>query len=171
MIGAKGDRARIPALLLATLALLFAAADAFAETPPSLTAAYVAVAAGIDSEARRPVGEADSFPAGHAVVYCYSRITGAVAPLEITHVWYRGGRVMARVPLAVRSGNWRTWSSKTMLPGWTGDWQVKVLDPDGAVLASRDFRIEAPAAADVPATEGEGEEAAAPEADAADVEP
>jgi hypothetical protein len=48
---------------------------------------------------------------------------------------------MARVSLRVAGPNWRTWSSKTILPEWTGEWRVDVVGPDGTVLRSVDFTV------------------------------
>ncbi|RMH43608.1 MAG: DUF2914 domain-containing protein, partial [Gammaproteobacteria bacterium] len=60
------------------------------------------------------------------------------------HVWYWQDREMARVDLPVRSSNWRTWSSKRILPEWTGPWRVVVEDAAGKVVAEKVFRVEAP---------------------------
>jgi hypothetical protein len=43
--------------------------------------------------------------------------------------------------LPVRSSNWRTWSSKTVLPQWVGQWQVEVLDRDGTLLKTIAFSL------------------------------
>ena len=64
------------------------------------------------------------------------------APDTVTHVWYHEGKTMARVDLNIGSADWRTWSSKRILPSWTGSWEVKVLDADGMVLASAGFVVE-----------------------------
>lgn len=96
---------------------------------------------GIDRETRGLTGESTVFEAGLERVFCRMHITGAVAPTTVTHVWYRDGKTMAQVELNVGSGNWRTWSSKRLLPSWTGFWEVKVLDQTGKVLASASFEI------------------------------
>ncbi|ORJ60523.1 DUF2914 domain-containing protein [Geothermobacter hydrogeniphilus] len=98
------------------------------------------VATGV--EQRQPVGVADHFPADIGRVYCFTRVRGAVGDDEITHVWLKQGREMARVTLAVRSDNWRTWSSKQVLPEWRGAWTVKVLDRAGNELTSISFDLE-----------------------------
>ena len=90
-------------------------------------------------EDRAPAGENTQFFEQAERIYCFTRIGGAADTLEVTHVWYYGDEEKARVPLAVKSASWRTWSSKKMLPAWTGAWRVDVLGPGGEVLMSREF--------------------------------
>lgn len=97
---------------------------------------------GMDRENRVLTGEGTVFPAGTDRIYCRMHIIGATAPTTVTHAWYREGKTMAQVELNVGSSNWRTWSSKRLLPSWTGFWEVKVLDPSGKVLASSSFTVE-----------------------------
>ena len=95
----------------------------------------------IDRENRELVGETAQFSAGIEKIYCLTRLQGLEAPTSVTHVWYRDGKTMARVDLNVASSDWRTWSSKRLLPEWTGNWEVKVLDSDGRVLSSAGFEV------------------------------
>ncbi|MCP4572388.1 MAG: DUF2914 domain-containing protein [bacterium] len=70
-----------------------------------------------------------------------TRVWGLAGDTSVTHAWYHEGETKARVDLPVFGGHWRTWSSKLILPAWTGAWEVKVLDADGSVLASASFEI------------------------------
>jgi hypothetical protein len=45
------------------------------------------------------------------------------------------------VPLTVRSGDWRTWSTKNVQPDWTGDWRLVIVSEDGSVLGSVKFAV------------------------------
>jgi len=90
---------------------------------------------------RKPVDSLTSYSADIGKLYCFTHIVGAESDSKVTHVWYRGEEEMARVDLAVRSDNWRTWSSKTLLPQWTGNWRVDVLDGDGAVIHTIAFTL------------------------------
>jgi hypothetical protein len=90
---------------------------------------------------REPVGEAASFDAEVGRLFCFTEIRG-MEGTTITHAWIHEGKTRARVDLPVRSNRWRTWSTKTIAPGWTGQWQVKVLDADGIVLSSQEFVVE-----------------------------
>ena len=136
-------RYMLPILLTFMLAVTSVLIADEGETP-ALSVVEIVVAAGFDREARTPTDVAESFPADTDRLWCYTRVTGAQQPLEIVHTWYHEGETRARVGLPVRSSDWRTWSRKDILPGWTGQWVVKVLDPDGLVLATRSFTIASP---------------------------
>ncbi len=91
---------------------------------------------------RMPVGSGDVIPIGTERVFCFTRIEGAQGETEITHNWYYQGSLKASVVLPVRNSNWRTWSSKTLLPEWTGEWMVEVLSKDGTPLESIIFFVQ-----------------------------
>lgn len=95
----------------------------------------------VDREIRGIVGAGELFAPDVERVFCLTRVEGLADDTTITHAWYHEGVTRARVDLPVRSSNWRTWSSKLILPGWTGVWEVKVLDSGGTVLASASFEI------------------------------
>lgn len=90
---------------------------------------------------RSPVGESTSFSSDVGKLYCFTTITGAAEPTEVVHVWYYGEQEMARVPLAVKSPRWRTYSSKLIRPGDTGPWKVVITDRDGNKLEAYHFLI------------------------------
>lgn len=53
----------------------------------------------------------------------------------ITHQWEYAGNVMAEVKFKVGDGHrWRVYSSKNLLPEWTGEWKVSVIDENGSTL-------------------------------------
>ncbi len=103
--------------------------------------AKLSMGLGVDRSARTIVGAQNIFPPSVRKVYCLVHVQDAAAPLEVTCVWYYKGKTMARVALAVGSSDFRTWSSKNILPSWLGFWEVKVLDPKGVVLGGTSFRI------------------------------
>ena len=124
------------------LTLLFLSLMVLLSVP--VLAVAVEVAEGVIATAvadRAPVNVADSFSADVGRLYCYTRITGAAEGSSVTHVWIKDGREMARVQLSVRSNDWRTWSSKAVMPEWSGAWQVDVLDSAGALLKSVPFTV------------------------------
>jgi hypothetical protein len=84
---------------------------------------------------RAPVGSGDVFAKEVPKVYCFTRVVGAEGT-QLTHNWYYRGSLKASVKLNVRSSDYRTWSSKTMLPEWTGEWMVEILSADGKPLES-----------------------------------
>src|SRR5512145_1672402 len=85
---------------------------------------------------RAPVDAIQTYPASVERLFCFTRVTGAAADTSITHVWYLRGVERSRIELPVRSGDWRIWSKKTILPGSAGDWKVDVLDAEGKPLKS-----------------------------------
>jgi hypothetical protein len=90
---------------------------------------------------REPTDVGTSFPVSVGKLYCFTKIVGAEEPTEVTHVWYFGDQERARVSLAVRAANWRTYSSKVLQEHEIGNWRVEILDADGAILQTVDFEI------------------------------
>jgi hypothetical protein len=98
----------------------------------------------------QPTGAGTSFDANVGQLYCWSKITGANTETTVKHVWLRDGKEMASVELPVKSVAWRTYSQKKIMPSWTGDWEVKVLDASGNELGSVKFTVNAEAASPAP---------------------
>ncbi len=91
---------------------------------------------------RTPVDVSDRFPSTVGKVYTFTRVVGAEGETVVKHLWFYGDRLMAEVTLPVRSANWRTYSSKIILPGWKGKWRVDITTEDGILLKSLEFVIE-----------------------------
>jgi len=92
-------------------------------------------------EAREPKGEANAFRADVGKVYCWLLVTGAEGETTIKVGWWHGGNMMGEVPLTVRSPRFRTWASKTIGGGQTGEWTAKVTDGAGQVLKEASFTV------------------------------
>ena len=95
----------IAAMLLAVPATLWAA---------SLEVQDVAIGTGVHD--RVPVGISSYFDSSVGKLYAFTRIVGAEGDTRVYHKWYHGDVLVADVPLTVRSGDWRTWSTKTFNP-------------------------------------------------------
>ncbi len=126
--------------LFVHIAAMFVFLSMAAYAQAGLTVREAAIARGIEDH--EPVGVAGTFPPDVGKVYCYTKIAGGRPGDHITHVWYYGERKMAEVELAIGSPLFRTYSSKRILPSWTGGWRVEVLGPDGTVLQTLEFTIE-----------------------------
>jgi len=74
-------------------------------------------------------------------LFCFTKIVGAQNSTHVTHIWYFGETERARVGLDVRSGSWRTNSSKIIQPHEIGDWHVDVLGEDGQLLMVIPFEV------------------------------
>lgn len=127
--------------LIVALAVLLAipAIAASAQETPGLTVEEMVFCAAVQD--RAPSLPDTAFASTVENVWCFVRVAGAADTTSITHVWYYNDREMSRVELAVKSANWRTWSSKQILPDMQGIWRVDVLSSAGDVLKSGTFAI------------------------------
>ena len=92
-------------------------------------------------ENRTPRGIKGIYPSSIGKLYCFTELTDIPAEGTIYHIWYHGKREVARVALSVSPPQWRTYSSKIILPGWKGGWRVEVIYGDH-VLKTLAFAIE-----------------------------
>ncbi len=72
---------------------------------------------------REPVDEITTLSNNADKVYFFSELRDLQGQ-TVTHRWLFAGKVMAEVPFNVKGPRWRVNSSKTLLPGWIGDWTV-----------------------------------------------
>ncbi len=138
-----GSVALVAILLIASVPVL--SQDEAQSDAPEIVV-QIAIGADVDRAGRVLIDPRNEFAAGEfsadaGQVYCLTRVMNLDASETVTHVWYHEGKTKARVELKVGSADWRTWSSKRILPAWTGDWEVKVLDVNGMVLASAGFVV------------------------------
>ena len=89
-------------------------------------------------EEKEPVDQIKELTTDSSKIYFFTEITG-MEGLTMIHRWEYNDKVMAEVPFEVRANRWRVWSSKNLLPSWTGEWQVSVVDEGGNVLARESF--------------------------------
>ncbi len=129
-------RVILATLLLPSLSLSHAATTAPSEGP---TISRDAVAQSVEN--REPVGMSETFPASVESLVYFTEVKDIRETMTLTHVWSHKGQVMAEISLKVEPPSWRTWSSKRILPEWTGEWKVEVKSADGTVLASKSFTI------------------------------
>jgi len=83
---------------------------------------------------REPVDSILTLGTDESHVYYFTELRG-LAGQRIVHRWEYEGEIMAEVPFEVGGWRWRVWSRKALLPRWTGEWTVSVLDGDGRELA------------------------------------
>lgn len=62
-----------------------------------------------------------------------------LAGQKVTHRWEWNGKVMHEQRFDVTSPRYRTFSSKTLDPGWAGEWKVSVIDGGGGTLSANTF--------------------------------
>jgi hypothetical protein len=75
-------------------------------------------------------------------LYCFTRISAPKGTdTTIKHVWYLDGKVVHEDEMPVKGSHWRTYSSKTVEKGMSGDWRCVAQDEDGNVLKSVSFKM------------------------------
>jgi hypothetical protein len=88
------------------------------------------------------IGPDDAFQSNVGRVFCYTQIVGAQRETVIKHRWLWNDELQSEVALTVRSSDWRTYSSKQILPAKTGKWRVEVIKADdNTLLESRTFVV------------------------------
>ncbi len=92
-------------------------------------------------EERQPIGIKTIFSKDVGKVYLWTNIVGAKEPTTIKHIWYYGKKKVTEVSLKVNYFRNRTWSYKTILPQWVGDWYVEIVDSEGNLLEKVTFAI------------------------------
>lgn len=134
---------RVPCFLFVLAILITIPLSQVVPSKAQETASLKVAVAAICSDVvdREPVDVGNSFEVSLGKIYCFTTIIGAHSPTEITHVWYFGDIERARVNLAIKASSWRTYSSKKIQRHEIGDWHVDVLDPEGEVLKTLQFKI------------------------------
>lgn len=107
---------------------------------PEVTVLEAAIARSVVD--RAAVDSGTTFPAdvGQLFAWTRTRVSGD-GESTIRHVWFHGDEEMADIELTVRGSGWRTWSSKSIVPEWTGDWRVEVRDAADEVIATLRFTV------------------------------
>ena len=95
---------------------------------------------GVDN--RVPVIMVDSIDSGSYSSITFFSELNDLQGQNVTHQWTFGGEVMFEKTFEVKGTRWRVWTSKTLIPSWTGEWTVNVLDDDRTVLASKSFEYQ-----------------------------
>jgi len=92
-------------------------------------------------ENRTPWGIREAYPSTIGNLFCFAHLTEIPSEVTIYHVWYYGKKEIAKVGLSISPPQWRTWSSKIILPDCKGDWKVEIVLGDH-VLKTLTFIIE-----------------------------
>lgn len=91
-------------------------------------------------ENREPVDEIVSLDKNSDRIYFFTEFSGLKGK-TVRHRWEYNGKVMGEVNFNVGSNHWRCYSSKNLLPEWTGIWTVSVLDDQDNVLTETYFEL------------------------------
>lgn len=107
-------------------------ADPTATTSPSIQISRANICTNVVN--REPQEVSDSFAGSVGKLCCFSHITGARDGMTIVHKWYYKYELVSSVGLRIKADNWRTYSSKTIMPEQVGDWKVEIVNGDNDSL-------------------------------------
>ena len=82
---------------------------------------------------REPVDEVERVKKGTKEVLFFTELRGMKGQ-TITHRWIYQGETKAEVTFDVGGPRWRVYSSKDLLPEWTGKWTVEVVNGNDRVV-------------------------------------
>lgn len=91
----------------------------------------------LDVQDREPVLSVDSINSGAYNSISFFTELNEMTGHNVTHQWTYNDEVMFEKTFEVKGPRWRVWTSKTLIPDWTGAWTVNVLDEDRSVLHTR----------------------------------
>lgn len=66
------------------------------------------------------------------------------------HRWQYDGKVVAEIEFKVKGPRWRVWSSKSIMPQWTGDWKVSVVNGAGEIISEKNLSVDVAATSKAP---------------------
>lgn len=112
--------------------------------------AFANVAAGEVSRAvfttaidnREPVSTIDSADSSALRSISFFTELQDMSGQTVTHQWTHQDKVMFEKTFEVKADRWRVWTSKTLIPAWSGTWTVNVLDNDRTLLASKSLQFQ-----------------------------
>lgn len=120
--------------LLITITLLFSNSSVAAEVSRAV------FTIGVDN--REPVISVDSISSSSFTSISFFTELADLGGQNVTHQWTYKDNVMFEKSFEVKGSRWRVWTSKTLIPSWTGTWTVNVLDNDRSVIASKSFEYQ-----------------------------
>ncbi len=85
-----------------------------------------------------PIDKIEKLNLNHNSVFYFTELHDMSGQTAI-HRWEFNGNVMAETKFNVAGPRWRVWSSKNLLPSWTGEWKVSVLNGVGDVISEDVF--------------------------------
>ena len=89
-------------------------------------------------EEREPANNLKTISNDEGKVFYYTELRD-MSGQTATHRWEYNGEVKAEIKFNVRGPRWRVWSSKSFVPGWTGDWKVSVINGADEIISEDMF--------------------------------
>lgn len=101
---------------------------------------------------REPADSVTNLSNDQTRVYYFTELKGFEGQ-KVTHRWEHDGKVMHEQAFDVSSPRYRTYTSKTFDPSWTGEWKVSVIDGSGATVSASTLSYTKAEASPAPATQ------------------
>lgn len=127
-------------LVLMTIGASGGVSGAQTTNEPDIWVEDAVVAKGIED--LKPVEPGTEFGSDVGKLYFYTRIRTKEFPITVKHLWFQGDKFVMEINLLIKSGNWRTYSSKTIHPFSRGEWKVDVTTDEGTLLKTLRFTIQ-----------------------------
>ena len=121
------------------LVVFFFASGLFAQDRATMSVSEIVICTSVVN--KQPVGIDSVFAADVKQLSCYTNIVSQADQSEVSHVWFYQDKQMTKIDLKVKGRTYHTWSTKTVIPKWKGDWRVEVQDSAGNVLSTISFKI------------------------------
>ena len=122
---------------LACKSLILAAAFAYSGIGTAGEVSRALFTIGVDN--REPVIQVDSINSSSYSSISFFTELNNMTGQTATHQWTFNDKVMFEKTFEIKAERWRVWTSKTLIPSWTGTWTVNVLDDNRAVVSSKSF--------------------------------
>ena len=94
-------------------------------------------------QGREPIDTITKLSNDKNQIYFFSELSNLGGQV-VVHRWEYQGKPMGEVKFNVGGPRWRVWSSKTLLPQWTGEWRVSIIDGAGNKVGESSFNYTAP---------------------------
>jgi penicillin-binding protein 1B len=92
---------------------------------------------------REPTDCSDRFTRDQGRIYVWMKVSDAMPPITLKHVYYHNGNRDGEVNLPIQYETARTWSSRDITSeGTAGEWTIAVTNEAGEVLATKNFVVE-----------------------------
>ena len=91
---------------------------------------------------REPVSTVDHLDSSAVRSLTFFTELSDLSGQTVTHQWTHKDKVMFEKTFEVKAERWRVWTSKTLIPNWSGTWTVNVLDNDRMLIASKSIQYQ-----------------------------
>lgn len=88
-----------------------------------------------------PVNEAIVFDVSKGAAYCWSDFDPVAEDGVVYHQWYRRGKLVSKVKLAIHPPRWAAYSSLKLRQADIGPWRLNITDEEERVLKVLRFSI------------------------------